>query len=62
MVEQANAPLGEWPATGLQNQAHSFESSTALEIWEYWNCGRFRETVNLLPFGFGGSNPSTPTK
>lgn len=31
-------------------------------IWECGNDGELRQTVNLFPFGLGGSNPSTPTK
>lgn len=26
-----------------------------------WRSGQTRQTVNLLPFGFGGSNPSGGT-
>lgn len=31
-------------------------------IWECGNDGELRQTVNLFPFGLGGSNPFTPTK
>ena len=30
-------------------------------LWECGNDGELRQTVNLFPYGLGGSNPSTPT-
>ena len=49
----------------LAQESYTFKvvgsSPTSKTIWECGNDGELRQTVNLLPYGLGGSNPSTPT-
>lgn len=47
----------------IRNKAED-EGSIPLPSLQYWvsgNDGELRETVNLMPFGLVGSNPTWPT-